>query len=290
MPAIIIDGRAYAQILRQSVQAEVAQFIQKHQRGVGLTVLLIGDHPASIVYVNNKIKACKEVGINSRVLQLPVSTQQKDLLDHIQILNDDPTVDGILLQLPIPGHLDPYEALSLMDPKKDVDGLSPYNQGLLMQGRPYLVPCTPQGCLQLIHHCLPNLAGKSAVVIGRSILVGRPMATLLTNHHATVTLAHSQTQDLQGLCRQADIIVAAMGSPKYIKESFIKPGAVVIDVGMNRLSDGTLSGDVDFDNGRHQAGFITPVPGGVGPMTIANLLFNTIKAAQFWNGGMSETT
>ncbi len=280
MSAIIIDGRAHAQALRQIIQGQATQFARKHHRPVGLAVILVGDHPASVVYVNNKTKACQEVGISSRVIHLPVSIDQRDLLKHIQDLNEDTLVDGILLQLPIPGHLDPHQALSLIDPTKDVDGLTPYNQGLLMQGRPYFVPCTPQGCLQLIQQCMPQLSGKRAVVVGRSILVGRPMASLLTNHDVTVTLAHSFTVNLEQVCQEADILVAATGKSRFIKRSFIKPGAVVIDVGISRLKDGTLVGDVDFDSVLDQAGYITPVPGGVGPMTIANLLLNTVKAAE----------
>lgn len=280
MIAKLIDGRAHAEVLRQGVHAQAARFAQKNNRCVGLAVILVGDHPASVVYVNNKIKACKEVGISSRVLHLSPTINQQELLTQIQNLNQDPEVDGILLQLPIPPHLDAHQALTLIDPKKDVDGLTPYNQGLLMQGRPSLSPCTPQGCLQLIHQCEPQIKGKRAVVVGRSILVGRPMAIMLTNYHATVTLAHSQTQDLASLCREADILVAAIGSPRFVKRSFLKPGAIVIDVGMNRMDDGKLSGDVDFDDVLDLAGYITPVPGGVGPMTIANLLLNTVKAAE----------
>lgn len=285
MTAKLIDGRAHAEVLRQGAQEQASRFAKKNNRCIGLAVILVGDNPASVVYVNHKIKACREVGISSRVLNLSPTIDQQELIAQIQLLNQDPDVDGILLQMPLPAHLDAYQALNVIDPKKDVDGLTLYNQGLLMQGRPHLSPCTPQGCLQLIHYCEPQIKGKRAVVIGRSILVGRPMAIMLTNHHATVTLAHSQTQDLASLCREADILVAAIGSPRFIKRSFIKPGAIVIDVGMNRMSDGKLLGDVDFDNVLDLAGYITPVPGGVGPMTIANLLLNTVKAAEMTHKG-----
>jgi methylenetetrahydrofolate dehydrogenase (NADP+) / methenyltetrahydrofolate cyclohydrolase len=280
MTAQLIDGRAHAQILRQVIQEKAQNFIKNYQRPINLTVILVGEHPASLIYVNNKIKASKEVGIHSHIIQLPESISQEYLLEVIDKLNQDDEVDGILLQLPIPDHLNTYQTLSLIDPQKDVDGLTPHNQGLLMQARPYLVPCTPQGCAQLIYHCIPQVAGKNAVVVGRSILVGRPMAALLTNLHATVTLAHSQTKVLSEVCRQADILVVAIGQPQYVDESFIKPGAVVIDVGMNRLPGGKIVGDVDFKSVSRIAGYITPVPGGVGPMTIANLLWNTVKAAE----------
>jgi methylenetetrahydrofolate dehydrogenase (NADP+)/methenyltetrahydrofolate cyclohydrolase len=280
MPATLIDGRAHAQVLRQRVQAQVKQFNKDYEKSIELAVILVGENPASIIYVNNKIKACQEVGISSRVLHLPTSLQQRDLLTLIQELNDDVQVDGILLQLPISAHLNPYEALALINPIKDVDGLTPFNQGLLMQGRPQLLPCTPQGCLQLIHHYIPDVSGKEVVVIGRSILVGRPMAMMLTNHNATVTIAHSQTEQLEEICHRADILVVAIGKPQFINRSFIKLGALVIDVGINRLADGRLVGDVDFDDVVAKAGYLTPVPGGVGPMTIANLLFNTVKAAK----------
>lgn len=280
MSACFIDGRAHAQALRQIVQTQAKDFLRHHGREPKLTVILVGEHPASLIYVNNKMKACHEAGIASHVIHLPTDTPQTTLTQTIERLNDDPTVDGILLQLPLPAHLDAYQILALIAPAKDVDGLTPYNQGLLLQGRPYLTPCTPQGCLQLIHHCIPSLEGKSAVVIGRSVLVGRPMTALLTNHHATVTLAHSQTIGLQEHCRQADILVVAMGRPQFVNASFIKPGAIVIDVGINRSADGRLVGDVNFEDVRPIAGYITPVPGGVGPMTIANLLNNTLKAAE----------
>lgn len=276
----LIDGRSQAQILRQKLKADIEQLKQHHRLIPKLTVIMVGDHPASQIYVRNKLKACDEVGIESGLVQLPATISSNDLCRTIKMFNNDDCVHGILLQLPLPSHINTDLAVETIAPAKDVDGLHPYNQGLLLQGQPRFVPCTPQGCLQLIQSCCSSIEGLNAVVVGRSILVGRPMATLLLNANVTVTIAHSYTTNLEQVCRQADIIVAAMGKPRFITADYVKPGAIIIDVGINRLGENTLVGDVDFETVRMVAGYVTPVPGGVGPMTVANLLYNTVKAAQ----------
>ncbi len=283
MSAVLIDGKARAAALRAEVAVGVAAFVAAHGRAPGLTVVLVGDDPASAVYVGSKGKATREAGMISGEHRLPAATQEADLLALIARLNADPAVDGILVQMPLPGHIDSDRVIAAIDPAKDVDGLHPINTGLLVSGRPGLVPCTPSGCMMLIQDALGNIAGAEAVVIGRSILVGKPMAALLTNASATVTLAHSRTRDLAGHVARADIVVAAVGIPGMVQGEWIKPGACVIDVGINRvaLPDGKsrLIGDVDFAAASARAGWITPVPGGVGPMTIACLLANTLSAA-----------
>ncbi len=284
MSAVLIDGKARAAALRAEVAVGVAAFVTAHGRAPGLTVVLVGDDPASAVYVGSKGKATREAGMISGEHRLPAATQEADLLALIARLNADPAVDGILVQMPLPGHIDSDRVIAAIDPAKDVDGLHPINTGLLVSGRPGLVPCTPSGCLMLIQEALGNISGAEAVVIGRSILVGKPMAALLTNASATVTLAHSRTRDLAGHVARADIVVAAVGIPNMVQGDWIKPGACVIDVGINRvaLPDGKsrLIGDVDFAAASARAGWITPVPGGVGPMTIACLLANTLSAAR----------
>lgn len=274
--AQIIDGRAAASSLRGALAAGIAPMKQKP----GLAVILIGDDPASQVYVRNKIKACAETGIESYEHKMPASATQKEVRHAIKNLNLNPNVHGILLQLPVPAHLDTQELLQTIDPAKDVDGLHPLNAGRLMAGIDGMVPCTPQGALILIKSVRENLAGLHAVVIGRSLLFGKPMGQLLLGEDCTVTQAHSKTRNLPELCQQADILVAAAGRPKMVRGDWVKPGAIVIDVGINRLDDGSLCGDVDFDEAAQTAGAITPVPGGVGPMTIACLLANTVKAAK----------
>jgi methylenetetrahydrofolate dehydrogenase (NADP+)/methenyltetrahydrofolate cyclohydrolase len=247
-------------------------------------VVLVGDDPASAVYVASKGKATVAAGMISGEHRLPADTSEAELLALIARLNADPAIDGILVQMPLPRHIDANRVIAAIDPAKDVDGLHPVNAGLLVSGRDGLVPCTPSGCLMLIEAALGSIAGAEALVIGRSILVGKPMAALLINRSATVTLAHSRSRDLAGHVARADIIVAAVGVPHLVRGDWIKPGACVIDVGMNRIArpDGTsrLTGDVDFDGALSRAGAITPVPGGVGPMTIACLLANTLKAAR----------
>lgn len=283
MSAQLIDGKARAAALRAEVAQGVAAFTAAHGRAPGLTVVLVGDDPASAVYVGSKGKATREAGMVSGEYRLPASTPEADLLALIAQLNADPAVDGILVQMPLPKHIDSDRVIAAIDPAKDVDGLHPINTGLLVSGRDGLVPCTPSGCMLLIREAMGNIAGTEAIVIGRSILVGKPMAALLTNASATVTLAHSRTRDLAAHVARADIVVAAVGIPGMVQGDWIKPGACVIDVGINRvaLPDGKnrLVGDVDFDAAVARAGWITPVPGGVGPMTIACLLANTLKAA-----------
>jgi len=284
MTALLIDGKARAAALRAEVAVGVAAFVAAHGRVPGLTVVLVGDDPASAVYVGSKGKATREAGMISGEHRLPAATSEADLLALIARLNADPAVDGILVQMPLPKHIDSDRVIAAIDPAKDVDGLHPINTGLLVSGRKGLVPCTPSGCMLLITEAMGNISGAEAVVIGRSILVGKPMAALLTNASATVTMAHSRTRDLAAHVARADIVVAAVGIPNMVQGDWIKPGACVIDVGINRvaLPDGKsrLIGDVDFEAARLRAGWITPVPGGVGPMTIACLLANTLSAAR----------
>jgi methylenetetrahydrofolate dehydrogenase (NADP+) / methenyltetrahydrofolate cyclohydrolase len=282
--AILIDGKARAAALRAEVAIGVSDFMATHARAPGLTVVLVGEDPASAVYVGAKGKATREVGMISAEHRLPATTTQAELLALIARLNADAAVDGILVQLPLPAHIDADAVIAAIDPAKDVDGFTPVNAGRLAIGQAALVPCTPSGCLLMIREAIGNLSGAEAVVIGRSTIVGKPMAALLTAASATVTLAHSRTRDLAAHVARADIVVAAVGVPHLVQGAWIKPGACVIDVGMNRIAlpDGKtrLTGDVDFDGALPRAGWITPVPGGVGPMTIACLLVNTLKAAQ----------
>jgi methylenetetrahydrofolate dehydrogenase (NADP+)/methenyltetrahydrofolate cyclohydrolase len=288
MSAIIIDGKARAAALRADVAAGVAEFVAAHGRAPGLTVVLVGDDPASAVYVGSKGKATVAAGMISAEHRLPAETTEAELLALVATLNADPLVDGILVQMPLPGHIDSNHVIAAIDPAKDVDGLTTVNAGRLTNGIDGLVPCTPSGCLLLIEEALATvgatLAGKEALVIGRSILVGKPIAALLTARNATVTLAHSRTRDLAGHVGRAEIVVAAVGVAHLVKGEWIRPGACVIDVGMNRIAlpDGKtkLTGDVDYAGALLRAGWITPVPGGVGPMTIACLLDNTLKAAK----------
>jgi methylenetetrahydrofolate dehydrogenase (NADP+)/methenyltetrahydrofolate cyclohydrolase len=273
--AFIIDGRAIADRLL----GDIARDVQMRARPPGLAVILVGDDAASKVYVGNKIKACAKAGITSFEHVLPEHSSQAKIQNLIQILNQDSSIDGILLQLPLPKHLDSDALIQTIDPAKDVDGLTISNIGKLVSGKPGLVPCTPQGSMLLIKSVMSDLTGAHAVVIGRSLLFGKPMGQLLLTENCTVTQAHSKTKDLPALCAQADILVAAVGRPQMVKADWIKPGAIVIDVGINRLPNGKLCGDVDYDAARAVAGFITPVPGGVGPMTIACLLRNTLQAS-----------
>ncbi|MBV1917107.1 MAG: bifunctional methylenetetrahydrofolate dehydrogenase/methenyltetrahydrofolate cyclohydrolase FolD [Sphingomonadaceae bacterium] len=283
--AAIIDGKAHAAQLRARVAELAASFERKSGRKAGLAVVLVGDDPASQVYVRNKGKKTVECGMASFEHLLPEATRQEDLIALVEKLNADPAVDGILVQLPLPDHLDEQAVVDRINPDKDVDGLTPASTGRLALGLPGLVPCTPLGCLMMLKDRLGSLSGLDAVVIGRSILVGKPMAQLLLAESCTVTIAHSRTKDLPEVVRRADIIVAAVGRPKMVMGDWIKPGATVIDVGINRLppepgkEKGKLVGDVDYDEAAKTAGAITPVPGGVGPMTIAVLLRNTVVAA-----------
>ena len=279
MPATIIDGKAVAARVRAEVTLEVAAFTAQHGRPPGLATILVGEDAASAVYVGGKQKACTEVGIKGFDHRLPADAARATVVSLIEELNADPAVSGILCQLPVPGHLDGVELTGRIDPGKDVDGLTPLSTGYLALGREGLRPCTPEGVMLLLAEAGAHLGGCEAVVIGRSNLFGKPMAQLLLAANATVTVCHSRTSDLPGVCRRADVLIAAVGQARMVKADWVKPGAIVIDVGMNRLDDG-LCGDVDFDAVAPVASAITPVPGGVGPMTIACLLRNTLKAAR----------
>lgn len=282
MTAKLIDGKAFAASLRERIATEVTAMKGK---GItpGLAVVLVGEDPASQVYVRSKGKQTREVGMNSYEHRLPDTTPEADLLALIDQLNNDPAVNGILVQLPLPRHMNEAAVINAIDPAKDVDGFHILNVGLLATGQKAMVPCTPLGCLMMLRDQLGSLSGKRAVVVGRSNIVGKPMAQLLLRDSATVTIAHSRTANLPDLCRQADILVAAVGRPHFVQGDWVKPGATVIDVGINRTDDG-LVGDVDFKAACQVAGAITPVPGGVGPMTIACLLANTLTATARTNG------
>ncbi len=279
MTARILDGREVASRIEQEVRAEVDRFVRAHDMSPCLAAILVGDHPASALYVRNKARAAGRVGMRSEVFHLPQEATQAEVLALVERLNARPDVHGILPQLPLPPQIDPEVVFAHLDPRKDVDGLSPHNAGCLALGRPQLVPCTPLGILALIRETGVRLAGKHAVVVGRSNLVGKPTALLLLGEHATVTLCHSRTENLSEHTRRADVLVVAAARPRLVTADMVKPGAVVIDVGINRV-DGRLVGDVDFEGVREVAGWITPVPGGVGPMTIAMLLRNTLQAAR----------
>ena len=278
MSATIIDGKAFAADLRARLATQTAAFREAAGRAPGLAVVLVGDDPASAVYVRSKHKATVAAGMESFEHRLPADTGQDDLLALVKRLNDDPAVDGILVQLPLPRQIDEQAVILAIDPDKDVDGYHPVNAGRLATGLDGSVPCTPLGCVMLLQDRLGDLAGLDAVVIGRSNIVGKPMAQLLIRESCTVTVAHSKTRDLPDVVKRADIVVAAVGRPQMIKSEWIKPGATVIDVGINRTPDG-LVGDVDFAGAMSVAGGITPVPGGVGPMTIACLLRNSLVSA-----------
>ena len=271
---MIIDGKEIAKKLRSSIAKQVA----KLDRKPGLAVILVGDDPASAVYVRNKDNACKEVGFYSEKINKSANITQAELLSEVERLNKDDKIDGILVQLPLPSHLDANQVIEAINPNKDVDGFHSENIGKLMQNKAYLRPCTPKGVMTMLATTGVDLVGKDCVVVGASNIVGRPMAMELLNARATVTICNSRTQDLSGKLKQADVIVAAVGIPKMIQGDWIKAGVIIIDVGINRLDDGTLVGDVDFDAVQDKAAWITPVPGGVGPMTIATLLENTLTA------------
>lgn len=283
MSAQILDGKALAAEIRSEVKTQVAALAEKGV-STALAVILVGDDSASQVYVRNKIKACADTGIRSLEFRMPAETTQQQLLAKIAELNADESVDGILVQLPLPKQINADAVISAIDPAKDVDGFHVANAGALVTGKQGFVPCTPFGVMRLIEKSGVNPRGKSAVIVGRSNIVGKPMALLLLAADATVTVAHSCTPDLSAITRNADILVAAVGRAKLIKADMVKPGAVVIDVGMNRDENGKLCGDVDFAEVKEIAGSITPVPGGVGPMTIAMLMQNTVLAAQMRRG------
>ena len=280
MSAQLIDGKALAQEIRNGIGKDVEALVEKTGVRPGLAVVLVGDDPASAVYVRNKKKACDTAGLHVADYALASTTKQEDLLHLITQLNTDPKIHGILVQLPLPSHIDSQEVLNAVSPEKDADGFHPYNIGRLVEGNPLFVPCTPKGVIRMIESTGQAIEGKRAVVLGRSNIVGKPVAMLLLHRHATVTICHSRTKDLPGMCREADILVAAIGKAQFVKGDMVKSGAIVIDVGINRLDDGRLVGDVDFDQVKERAGWLSPVPGGVGPMTIAMLLANTVEAAQ----------
>ena len=279
MPAAVIDGKAVAASVRERVRGEVGELAVELGRPPGLATVLVGDDPASAIYVRRKREACEEVGIRSFHHEPDGSVSQAELLELVRELNESDEVDGILVQLPLPDQIDSAAVVNALDPDKDVDGLTPISAGRLARGEPGLVPCTPQGVIELLSSAGVDPAGKEAVIVGRSNLVGKPLFSLLLGANATVTICHSRTRDLGEVCRRAEILVAAAGQPRLIGGDMIRPGATVIDVGTNRTDDG-LVGDVDFDAAVEVAGAITPVPGGVGPMTIAMLLANTVQAAQ----------
>jgi len=291
--ARIIDGKAFAAQLREQVAADVAKLKAQHGLTPGLAVVLVGEDPASQVYVRSKGEQTLAAGMHSETHRLPAETTQAELLSLVERLNDDPAIHGVLVQFPVPDHMSQAAIVAAISPDKDVDGLTVTNAGRLASGLPALTACTPAGCMVLLKDVVGDLRGKRAVVVGRSNLMGKPMAQLLLAADCTVTIAHSRTQDLAAVCREADILVAAVGRPRMIKGDWIKPGATVIDVGINRIprDDGPenagktrLVGDVDFEAAKEVAGAITPVPGGVGPMTIAMLLANTVSAAKRING------
>ena len=279
MTAHIIDGNALAQHWREQVARDC---LALQARGVkpGLAVLLVGDNLASQVYVRNKVKACEQAGLHSVLEQLPADLSESDLLARVDALNRDPLIHGILVQLPLPAHINAHKVIEAIDPAKDVDGFHVASAGALMTGLPGFWPCTPHGCMKMLESIGYPLSGKHAVVIGRSNIVGKPMALMLLAQNATVTICHSRTANLKAITLQADVIVAAVGQRNTVTADMVKPGAVVIDVGMNRNEAGKLCGDVDFEGVRQVAGHITPVPGGVGPMTIAMLLVNTLESAK----------
>ena len=278
MTATILDGKSLAAATRAALKQKVEALVQRGVRP-GLTVIIAGDDPASKVYVRNKTLAAEEIGVRSRLLQYGKDVSEAELMQTVAALNADPAVHGILVQLPLPKRIDAARVLESIAPAKDVDGFHEANLGALMAGRPGVVPCTPLGCMRLIEHAGVQVAGRHAVVVGRSNIVGKPLAHLLLQKDATVTICHSKSTDLAAICRSADILVAAVGRAKLVTAGMVKPGACVIDVGINRLPDGKLAGDVDFGEVEKVAGWITPVPGGVGPMTIAMLLENCITAA-----------
>ncbi|MDD7368113.1 MAG: bifunctional methylenetetrahydrofolate dehydrogenase/methenyltetrahydrofolate cyclohydrolase FolD [Clostridiales bacterium] len=277
--AQLIDGKAIAALIRAE-QATRAAHLKENGIEPALAVILVGEDPASKVYVRNKARACKECGIRSEVIRMSAETTQAELMAEIERVNSDPALHGLLIQLPLPAHLDEAAALAAVDWRKDVDGFHKMNAGALLEGEEGVRPCTPAGCMELLRRSHVPLTGANAVVVGRSNIVGKPMALMLLEANCTVTICHSRTRNLAEIVKDADIVVAAVGRANFITGDMIKPGAAVIDVGINRREDGTLCGDVDFDAAQEKAGWITPVPGGVGPMTIAMLMKNTLDAAE----------
>ena len=281
MNATLLDGKAVSASVTDTLKNKLAHIKSSNQRIPKLVVVLIGDDPASQVYTKRKAKVAQEIGMESELLTFPANMPEEELLTLIQTLNEDTTVDGILIQLPLPKHLDSQRILEAVSPQKDVDGFHPYNLGKLLAGdNPTALPCTPSGMIQILNHYNLSIEGKHAVVVGRSTIVGKPIAQLLLQQNATVTTCHSRTTNLSEITQQADILVVAMGRPNAITAHMVKPGAIILDVGINRVDDGRLVGDVDFENVKDVAGYITPVPGGVGPMTIATLMRNTVALYQ----------
>ncbi len=278
MASQILDGKAIAADIKTHLKSEVDALVAAGKRRPGLAVILVGDNPASQVYVRNKRASCEQAGFLSELIELPESTTLEELLSRIDSLNDDDAIDGILVQLPLPDHIDEHAVIEHIAIDKDVDGFHPYNVGRLVLRTPLLRPCTPRGVMTMLERTGQELVGKDAVIIGQSNIVGRPMALELLAARCTITVCHSKTKDLEQKVRNADILVAAVGVPRFVPGAWVKPGALVIDVGINRLDDGTLCGDVDFEAAKENAAWITPVPGGVGPMTVATLLENTFQA------------
>lgn len=288
MVAQIIDGKEISSKMKEAMKVEVASLEAKGIKP-GLAVVLVGENPASVVYVRNKGKACAEVGIYSVEHKIPAETTEAELLALIDKLNNDSKINGILVQLPLPKHINEKRVLDAISATKDVDGFHPFNVGKLVVGEALFPPCTPFGVIKMLEHAGVSMEGKDAVVVGRSNIVGKPVALMLLQKNATVTITHSKTKDLKEVCRRADILVAAIGKANFVTADMVKPGAAVIDVGINRLDDGKLVGDVDYAPCADVAGWITPVPGGVGPMTITMLLYNTINSAKRANGMVAET-
>jgi len=280
MTAKILDGLAIAKQLQQKIFEQIQELMLTKKRAPALTVIIVGENPASKIYVNKKRKMCQELGILSHNYDLPESVSEAELLNLINKLNNDAAIDGILIQLPLPNHIDKNKILESIKPDKDVDGFHPYNIGRLLTGNPLMRPCTPKGIMTLLQATGVELSGQHAVIIGASNIVGKPMALELVNKHCTVTICNSATKNLPGLAKQADIIIAAAGRAHLVQGDWIKPGAIIIDVGINRLPDGKLVGDVDFAAAKLHASWITPVPGGVGPMTVITLMENTVCAAK----------
>ncbi len=279
---MIIDGKFISKKIKQNLKNEIENLKSKNLIP-GLAVVLVGEDPASKVYVKNKKTACKEVGIYSEEYILPFETSQDELIGLINKLNSNPKIHGILVQLPLPNHIDEFVINSAIAPEKDVDVFNPVNTGKMFLGKSHLLPCTPAGIVEIIKHENIPIEGKNCAIIGRSNIVGKPLAILLLQRNATVTICHSKTKNLESICKQADILICAAGNPKFITENMVKDGATVIDVGINRLENGKICGDVDFESVKNKAKYITPVPGGVGPMTIAMLLKNTVTAAKLQN-------
>ena len=280
MSATIISGKELSSIIREKITADTAKLAEQYGKKPGLAVIQVGENPASTIYVNNKKKACEQVGFQSFGYSLPEEASEAELLDLIRTLNEDPNVHGILCQLPLPKHMDEFSVICAIAPEKDVDGFHPVNKGLLSIGKDCLVSCTPKGCIELLKYANVDISGKNCVVIGRSNIVGKPVASLMLHENATVTVVHSKTKNIKEICKQADILIVAIGKQGFVTKDFVKEGAVIIDVGINRCEDGKVRGDVDFDDVVDIASAITPVPGGVGPMTITMLLQNTLEAIE----------